>query len=248
MEVEVLMRNVLPIIVLFLVICLVFASDKIPVPTESADYSQKYVKKDTDTGDEYVCDQLVMVFIEDITREQQDKILKGINGKIIGGIPSMDMYQIAISNPSISLDHVNKLCQDLEKKKEIVHASPRKLPSGNINKIDMSKTKMVKRRGNLDLAPAERAAPEEEDEIVTTLSNYKSQLYSCLKNNKNVHGTIEYRITINPAGQVSDLKVLNSSLEDKILLDCFAYQIRKWDDFPEHTKQYDRQLDFSFKF
>jgi len=242
------MRIVLSIVVIFLIFGFVFASDKIPVPAESADYNQKYIKKNTDSGDEFVCDQIVMVFIDNITREQQNTILNGIKGKIVGGIPSMDMYQVTIPNPSISLDYINKICRDLEKKKEVIHASPRKLPSGNIDKIDMSKTKKVKRRGQLDLAPAERAVPEEEDEMAATLSKYKSQLYSCLKNKTNLHGTIEYRITINPAGKVSDLKVLNSSLQDKKLLDCFAYQIRKWDDFPEHTKQYDRQLEFSFKF
>ena len=102
--------------------------------------------------------------------------------------------------------------------------------------------------GDLDLQPAERAAPEEEDEMVATLEMHKKNLHSCLKTAATKHGLVEYRITINPSGKVTDVKVLQSSFKDKKLKECLAYQIRNWDDFPSYTKKYERQLEFSFKF
>jgi len=108
--------------------------------------------------------------------------------------------------------------------------------------------KPVRRHGELDLAPAERAAPEKEDKMVTTLQMHKANLYSCLKGAAIKQGSIEYRITINPAGKVTKIKILRSTFNNKNLKDCLSHKIRKWDDFPEFGKEYDRQLEFTFKF
>jgi hypothetical protein len=233
---------------ILLIITGLSASEKIPVPQESAPYSEKFVREDEAGGDQIICNQLVVVFTEDVTRTEQQMLLQKINGEIVGGVPEMDIYQIRIPNPDASISKVKMISSEITKHKHVAHAGPRKVPTGMINKIDIKRTKPVKRMGTLDMAPAERAAPEEEDAMVSKLTEHKKNLHSCLKSASTHHGFIEYRITINPAGQVTGIKVLKSNFRDKNLKDCLAFKMRKWDDFPLYTKNYDRQLEFTFKF
>lgn len=242
------MRLFVPFIFLLIFYSLAMGLDKIPIPRESADYSEKYIIQDPESGDDIICNQIVIVFSEDINSTEQKNILKKISGNIIGGIPVMDMYQVRIQNNDVSLKKVERICGELEKNKKVVHASPRKLPTGNIHKIELENMKPVRRRGQLDLAPAERAAPEKEDKMVTTLQMHKANLYSCLKSTAIKQGSIEYRITINPSGKVTHIKILKSTFNDKNLKDCLSHKIRKWDDFPGFEKDYDRQLEFTFQF
>ena len=224
------------------------SSDKIPVPKESADYSERYVFRDPDSGDNIICNQIVIVFSEDVTSAEQKNVLNKIGGIIIGGIPDMDMYQVRIENKELNLKKVERVCQELKKNKKVIHASVRKLPTGEIKKIELENAKPVRRTGELDLEPAERAAPIEEDEMVTILEAHKTTLFECLNKLDLKHGSIEYRITVNKAGQVIKTKVLSSSFSDKNLKDCLAHKIRRWEGFPDYENDYDRQLEFTFKF
>jgi hypothetical protein len=242
------MKMLISYMILLMLYSLAFSSDKIPVPRESADYSERYVFRDPESGDNIICNQIVIVFSEDVTSAEQKNILNKIGGKIIGGIPDMDMYQVGIENKDLNLKKVERVCQELKKNKKVIHASARKLPSGEIKKIQLGNAKPVRRTGQLDLEPAERAAPPEEDEMVTVLEAHKTTLFECLNKSDLKHGSIEYRITVNKAGQVTKTKILKSSFRDKILKDCLAHKIRGWEGFPEYEKDYDRQLEFTFKF
>jgi len=242
------MKMLISYMLLLMMSSLALSSDKIPVPKESADYSERYVFRDPDSGDNIICNQIVVVFTEDVTSSEQKQALNKIGGKIIGGIPDMDMYQVEIENKELNLKKVERVCLELEKNKKVIHASARKLPTGKIKKIELEHAKPVRRTGELDLAPAERAAPIEEDEMVTVLEAHKTTLFECLNKSDLKHGSIEYRITVNKAGQVTKTKALASSFTDKNLKDCLAHKIRRWKGFPEYEKDYDRQLEFTFKF
>ena len=138
----------------FIVLCTIaMASDKIPIPKESADYSQKYVVQDPESGDDVICNQIYIVFTEDVTSTEQKSIIKNINGALIGGIPAMDMYQIEIRNNEKSLKKVDGICSKLQKNKKVIHAAARKVPTGNIDKIEVETSKPVRRRGQLDMEP-----------------------------------------------------------------------------------------------
>jgi len=236
------------ILVFIFAVFSVTAADKIQLPSETAQYSEKYVKEDSVSGDLIITNQIVAVFREDVTREMQEKLLRNINGKVIGGIPSMDIYQIGIPNNSASLERAKQLCKQLSKNEYVVHARPRKVPTGSVEKIDLENKPSVKRVGQLDLAPGERSEPVEKDEFVLTIEKHKVNLYNCIKKTPQLHGEIEYRIKVNPEGSVVEIKVLKSSVKKQQILDCLSYKIGKWDDFPENSGEFNRQLEFVFKF
>ena len=66
------------------------------------------------------------------------------------------MYQIAISNPELSIAKVEKVCDNLKASSEVVHASPRVVQLDNIEKIDIDSKLSLERRGSINVEPAGR--------------------------------------------------------------------------------------------
>jgi len=54
------MKMLISYMLLLMMSSLALSSDKIPVPKESADYSERYVFRDPDSGDNIICNQIVI--------------------------------------------------------------------------------------------------------------------------------------------------------------------------------------------
>jgi hypothetical protein len=237
--------------ILFLITSLFSFADRIPVPGKSADIDENYLTVDSVSGEMIACDQILIVFQPDVTRQQQEKILSSIGGDIIGGVPSLDIYQVEIKNPDCSVKTVNQICEQLQKNLKIVLASARKENDDRIPKVN-TKT-YVKRKSSLNMEATDRAIePDDSNSINGALSENKNSLAACQKQIRqfypNKHGQILFRIYLSPGGDVTNVKTLKSDLKDDKIINCFEYKMKSWDGFPEETQRYERQVEFSVKY
>jgi hypothetical protein len=241
------MRLTVLLIILIPLTNLFSGVERIPVPEKSADIDANYVTVDSVSGENIACNQVLIVFQTNVTRQQQERILSSINGAIIGGVPSLDIYQVSIPNPDCSAQKVLKTCERLQKNLMIVVASPRKENDERFAKVN-TKT-YVKRKSLLDMDAADRVMePEDTNSIATTMAKKKQTLSDCQKQIRKFypkkHGELLFRIYLSPLGAVTKVKTLKSDLKDDKIIHCFEYKMGTWNGFPEERMKFERQVEF----
>ena len=216
-------------IIIFLVLsvsCLIAGG--IPIPQSEAPFNSHEVISDSFSGIQVVSNQILLIFDDHSDRTQQEQILRSIKGKVIGGVPAKSLYQIGITNPDGSIDHLNLVCEKLKNYNVVVYAAPRF--------VDMSLNKKTasNRKGAVSLAPdMEDPTPNKFDKLSDALTANKQNLQPCYKFGKEDHGKIEFRIIISPEGEVSRVTALKSDVENRILVKCLEHKIKSWQGFPK---------------
>jgi hypothetical protein len=214
----------------------------LPIPGSEAPVKAADVTIDPYSGIQVVTNQLLLVFHDHTVRQEQQRILDRINGKIIGGIPSKSIYQVRISNPDGSIDHINRVCSSLQKDKQVAYATPRFIG------MDGSRKTVSNRKGGLNIQPVDRDITlKDRDTMSDALDRNKQILASCHKLGKDMHGKIEFRIILSPEGAVSRVVTLKSEISNRHLIKCLEYKIRQWQGFPRIGGNHQRQVDFTFK-
>jgi len=221
--------------------------DRIPIPVTEAPYAAADVVVDEDSGEKIICDQLVIVFAEDITRSEQLNVLLQISGKVVGGNPDMNIYHISFPNRRRSLSTQNNIIKKLNKNPRIEHVSARKEKSDIVGTIEIE-MKQPERKGEINMSAEGRHYTEKKDELQEVLDANRETLLSCKRNKGIRKGDILFRLTISPEGELKEVKILQSNIKDKIFLNCLEYKIRQWTGFPSQNGDFDRQVEFTFKF
>jgi len=221
--------------------------DKIPIPVAEAPYTATDIVIDETTGEKIICDQLVVVFAEDITRSEQLNVLLQISGKVVGGNPDMNLYHISFPNRRRSLSTQNTIIKKLDKNPRIEHVSARKEKNNNVAHIEIE-MKNPERKGEINMSATGRNFVEKKDAMQEILDTNRETLLSCKRKKGIRNGEILFRLTINPQGELKEVKVLQSNIRDKNFLNCLEYKIRQWTGFPEQSGDFDRQVEFTFKF
>jgi len=241
------------VVLMMTTLCLIsFAeNNRIPIPEQSAPIEEIYIVEDMESGDKIVCNQILMIFKNDVTLEEQESILSSIRGKVIGGLPSMQIYQVLIDNPACTAAKVAQICENVVKNNNVIHATPRKIRSYSLQKIEADAN--VKRKSKLDIEATDRAIiPDNSNTIEYSLELHRNTLNTCQKQIRklypNRHGEILFRIYLSPLGEVNKVKTLKSDLKDDKIINCLEYKMGTWRDFPQEPQNYERQVDFTFKY
>lgn len=82
--------------------------------------SKNEISYDKKSGREYINSIVNIIFENDVTDEQKQKITNSINGKKVGYINGADMWQIKV--PSSTLDELNTICDNLNKSPYVANA------------------------------------------------------------------------------------------------------------------------------
>jgi hypothetical protein len=230
----------------FIIILVLLATnllaDGIPIPNSEAPVKANEVVTDPYSGIQVVTNQILLVFHDHAVRQEQEQILDKVNGKIIGGVPAKSIYQVSITNPDGSIDHINRVCTSLQKDEKVAYATPRFV------EMNVSRKTASTRKGDLNIQPGERDRTlKVADEMSDALDRNKKILQPCYKLGKEVHGKIEFRIILSPEGDVSRVAALKSEISNRSLIKCLEYKIKKWQGFPTITGNHQRQVDFTFK-
>jgi len=236
------------LIILIFITNLFSVVERIPVPEKSADIDKNYITLDSVSGENIACNQILLVFQTNVTRQQQEKILSSIDGAIIGGVPSLDIYQVSIPNPDCSANKVLQICERLQRNLMIVVASPRKENDERFSKVN-TKT-YIKRKSSLDMEATDRVMePADTNSITSTMEKKRQTLADCQKQIRKFypkkHGELLFRIYLSPLGAVTKVKTLKSDLKDDKIIHCFEYKMGTWDGFPEENMKFERQVEFT---
>jgi hypothetical protein len=235
---DVAMQRLVLLVVLLATITSFAANTRIPIPENSAPVEDDFIIVDPKTGEQIVCNQILMIFKTGVIQKEQEFILASIPGKIIGGIPSMQIYQILIENPGCTVDKIKQICD------KVLQDEP-------FQKIDADA--LVKRKSNLDIEPTERLnISDNSNSIEYTLNLHRNTLTTCQKqirqNFPQSHGEILFRIYLSPSGEVTKVKTLKSDLKNDKIINCFEYKIGCWNEFPKEPQKYERQFEFSLTY
>ena len=95
-----------------LIVAVILANNnRIPIPNKPATYKKNDIINDSETGDKIVNNQLILIFDENVSELQQKNILQSFGGKIVGGVPEMEVYHILFNNQYSSLLRNRKICK-----------------------------------------------------------------------------------------------------------------------------------------
>jgi hypothetical protein len=230
------------------------ASDRIPIPNKPADVNQAYIINDPVTGDKIVCDQLMLAFKDEVYRPLQEKIIGSIQGKVVGGIPSLAVYQVSFKNPELSLEKMKIIRNQLSKNENILFVVPRKVTLSKGLKIDYRKSfASTSRKGSLSLSNAvyqKRTAYR--PSIQNTINSHYRGLSACVEKKSRLydkfHGQLTFRLDISAQGNVLQARVVKSSVNNKTFITCLVRKIRNWKDFPKNSNGQKVRVDFDFTF
>ena len=214
----------------------------LPIPNAEAPAGLHEVIEDSLSGIQVVANQLEIVFHEQTGSLEQEQILKRISGKIVGGIPAKSMYQVRIANPDGSIDYINGICTFLQKEKYVAYVTPRFVD------LQSNEKTICNRKGTLNMQPGARdISLSNSDRMSDALNKNKQNLQTCIKFEQELHGKIEFRIHLSPEGEVLRVMALKSEINNRNLVKCLEYKIRKWQGFPAIADNHVRQIDFTFK-
>jgi hypothetical protein len=248
-------KKQIPILIYLMMAVVSYASsNRIPIPNKPAEINEAYVVKDPSTGDKVVCDQLILAFKEEVNRPVQEKILGSIQGKVVGGIPAMAVYQVAFKNPELSLTKMKSIRDQLSKNENILFVVPRKVALSKGLKIDYRKSfASTSRKGSLSLSNTNHPKrATKRPSIQNTIRSHYQGLSACVERKsrlyERIHGQITFRIDISAQGHVLRATVVESSIKDKTLLTCLIRKVRNWKDFPKNSLGQKVRVDFDFIF
>jgi hypothetical protein len=231
-------------------------NDKLDIPSEYAPVNPARLLLDPQTGEQFAADMVLVAFKPHADRRSQESALARIDGQVIGGMPSLDIYQVSFNNPDGSIDNYQNIRNQLARDSNILFVLPRKVAASAQKKRESADIDdaiiSVSRRGSLSLTSTERGLQQRQNQSVQDIiASHSKGLSACLERSKRIgtiHGTILFRVTISANGSVHEARVVTSTKKDRYILSCMLNKIRKWKNFPKHNGENIYQVDFNFDF
>ncbi|MFC2088547.1 AgmX/PglI C-terminal domain-containing protein [Calditrichota bacterium] len=248
------MKVFLSIILLLTLQSYLFAGNRIPIPAKQIPYNKSDVITNPINGEKFVHNQLLVVFEPIISVQQQNEILESIDGKVVGGSPGFDIYQIAFENPEKSFSKLAQVQLQLEKNKHIVYAMPQNVDEQLVDKNrKLIASVSSQRTGQLMTENYRRKfSSRYSNEIQNTINRHWTDLNTCVEQLNQIvdsyHGKIKFKITVAPEGDVKYARVFETNIRNKQLTICMLQKIRRWEDFPKIRGSENRQVEFEFVF
>ena len=85
------------------------------------------------------------------------------------------------------------------------------------------------------------------------INKHSGSLFYCIEKKKrlidNYQGSISFKLTISPSGEVIKARATKSSVKDRGLIGCLVNRMLQWRDFPEQSSKAGNWIvEFSFDF
>jgi len=242
------------LLVLLLLSSYMFAGNRIPIPDKQISYNSEDVIDNPVTGEKLVYNQMLIVFEPSANRQTQESILDGIEGNVVGGLPSFEIYQVQFVNPDKSFSKLAQVQLKLEKNENIIFAMPQKVDGQNGGRTkDLITTASSNREGTLNSkAISRKISNKNRKSVQDVINGHYPGLYACVEKQNRVvdsfHGKIGIELIVSPKGSVKNASILRSNVRDKIVTTCMLKKMRKWRDFPKSSGTENKRIEFEFKF
>jgi len=214
-------------ILLFLLLTsYMFAGNRIPIPDKQISYNSEDVIANPITGEKLVYNQMLIVFEPSVNRQIQESILDGIEGDVVGGLPSFEIYQVKFNNPDKSFSKLAQVQLKLEKNENIIFAMPQKVEGQNSGRTkDLISTASSDREGTLNSRAISRKLNNNSKRSVQDVINgHYPGLYACVEKQNRVvdsfHGKINFELIVTANGSVKNASIVKNNVRDKMITTC----------------------------
>lgn len=209
---------------------------------------------DPSSGEKMYADQLMLAFKEDVTDNVKDRIFEQYGLQPISRYPSLNIYHVTFANPRARLSKLQKTQEKLQHNPKILYAYPCKLTIFTDSAKYIAKDHSIKRSGEISLSFANLDQTNTKPKTVNeAIRKHSGSLFYCIDKKQrlmeNYHGSVSFKLTISPSGEVIKARATKSSVEDRGLIGCLVNRMLQWRDFPEQsTKAGNWIVEFSFDF
>jgi len=212
------------------------------------------VVTDPSSGEKMYADQLMLAFKEDVSDQIKDRIFLEYGLEPISRYPSLNIYHVTFSNPRARLGKLQKTQEILQHNPKILYVYPCKLTIFTDSANYVAKDHSIKRSGEISLSfsglDQTSVKPKTVQEAITS---HSAALFYCIEKKQRLiedfHGSISFKLTISPTGDVIKARATKSSVKDRGLIGCLVNRMLQWRGFPEQSsKAGNWVVEFAFDF
>jgi hypothetical protein len=209
---------------------------------------------DPASGEKMYADQLMLAFKEDVSDQVKDHIFAQYNLQPISRYPALNIYHVTFANPRSRLNKLLKTQEKLQHNPKVLYVYPCKLTIFTDSATYIAKDHSIKRSGQISISFANLDQTSTKPKTVNdAIEKHSGSLFYCIEKKRrlieNFHGSISFKLTISPSGEVIQAKATKSSVEDRGLIGCLVNRMLQWRDFPEQsTKAGNWVVEFTFDF
>jgi hypothetical protein len=255
MDRKTVMQNISKILIMVLLCVSYLFAGKAPKSNETAkEEVATNVIVDPSSGEKMYADQLMLAFKEDVSDQVKDRIFDQYGLQPISRYPALNIYHVTFANPRARLSKLQKTQEKLQHNPKILYAYPCKLTIFTDSAKYTVKDHSLKRSGEISLSFANLDQSSTKPKTVNdAIRTHSGSLYYCIEKKqrlvKNFHGSISFKLTISPSGNVIKARATKSSVNDRGLIGCLVNRMLQWRDFPEQSsKAGNWTVEFAFDF
>jgi len=209
---------------------------------------------DPSSGEKMYADQLMLAFKEDVSDQVKDRIFDEYGLLPISRYPSLNIYHVTFSNPRARLSKLQKTQEKLQHNPKVLYAYPCKLTIFTDSAKYIASDHSIKRSGEISLSVANLDQSSTKPKTVNdAIRNHSGSLFYCIDKKQrlmeNYHGSVSFKLTISPSGEVIKARATKTSVNDRGLIGCLVNRMLQWRDFPEQSSKAGNWIvEFSFDF
>jgi hypothetical protein len=249
------MQNTFKIVLLICLGVSISLAGKDPKPDESGkEELAANVIIDPASGEKMYADQLMLAFKEDVSDQIKDRIFNQYGLEPISRYPSLNIYHVTFSNPRARLSKLQKTQEKLQHNPKVLYVYPCKLTIFTDSAKYIASDHSIKRSGEISLSFANLDQTSMKPKTVNeAINKHSGSLFYCIDKKQrlmeNYHGSISFKLTISPSGEVIKARSTKSSVKDRGLIGCLVNRMLQWRDFPEQSSEAGNwTVEFSFNF
>ena len=242
------------LLLIFVSVSLSFAGKSTKPTEDTKEELASNIIVDPASGEKMYADQLMLAFKEDVSDQIKDRIFHQYGLQPISRYPSLNIYHVTFSNPRARLSKLQKTQEKLQNNPKVLYVYPCKLTIFTDSANYIAKDHSVKRSGEISLSFANLDQSNTRPKTINdAIRNHSGSLFYCIDKKQrlmeNFHGSISFKLTISPSGEVIKARATKSSVEDRGLIGCLVNRMLQWRDFPEQSaKAGNWTVEFTFDF
>ena len=212
------------------------------------------VVTDPSSGEKMYADQLMLAFKDDVSDQIKDRIFVEYGLEPISRYPSLNIYHVTFANPRGRLSKLQKTQEKLQHNPKVLYVYPCKLTIFTDSANYIAKDHSIKRSGEISLSFSGLDQTSMKPKTVNdAIKKHSGSLFYCIEKKQrlieNFHGSISFKLTISPSGEVIKARAIKSSIQDRGLVGCLVNRMLQWRDFPEQSSKAGNWIvEFSFDF
>jgi hypothetical protein len=212
------------------------------------------VVTDPSSGEKMYADQLMLAFKDDVSDQIKDRIFVEYGLEPISRYPSLNIYHVTFSNPRGRISKLQNIQEKLQHNPKILYVYPCKLTIFTDSANYIAKDHSIKRSGEISLSFSGLDQTSMKPKTVNdAIKKHSGSLFYCIEKKQRLkesfHGSISFKLTISPSGEVIKARATKSSVQDRGLVGCLVNRMLQWRDFPEQSSKAGNWIvEFSFDF